>query len=84
MKIAKVESFALRVPPENGDVEVEWGMDCSLVKITTDNDIVGWGKTDSNPAIIKTLFDMPTSHYLSYSITTFPSISSWAESTETK
>lgn len=68
MKIASIEVFALRVPPEDGKIEVEWGMDCSLVKVTTDTGIVGWGETDSNPAIIKTIFDMPTSHYLSYSL----------------
>ena len=68
MKIEKIEVFALRVPPEDGVIGVEWGMDCSLVKITTDTGIVGWGETDSNPAIIKTIFDMPSSHYLSYGL----------------
>ncbi len=66
MKIVNVEAFALRVPPKEGERDVEWGMDCSLVKITTDTGIIGWGETDSNPALIKAMIDMPNSHLLSW------------------
>lgn len=66
MKIINVEAFALRVPPIG--TECVWGWDSAIVKITTDDGIVGWGETDSSPFILRTMVEMPNTNYISYGL----------------
>lgn len=64
MKITNVEAFALRVPPIGENCV--WGWDSAIVKITTDEGIVGWGEADSSPFILRTMINMPNTNYISY------------------
>lgn len=60
MKIVDVEAIWLRVPPLGQPCE--WGEDAMIVRIHTDNGLVGIGETDSAPAVVKALIEMPSSH----------------------
>ncbi|NLA59344.1 MAG: mandelate racemase/muconate lactonizing enzyme family protein, partial [Firmicutes bacterium] len=49
MKIAAVECIELRLP-EVAE-RCDGTQDLLLVKVTTDNGIVGWGEVDSSPSV---------------------------------
>lgn len=66
MKIVNVEAFGLRVPPAG--TYCEWGWAASLIKITTDEGIVGWGESDTNPELFRTLVNMNNSNGCSYGL----------------
>jgi len=60
MKIIDVEVIWLRVPALTE--ACEWGEDAVIIKITTDNGIVGYGESDSSPLVIKSIIETPASH----------------------
>lgn len=60
MKIVDVEAIWLRVPAVGQ--RCEWGEDALIVRIHTDNGLIGIGETDSAPAVVKALIEMPSSH----------------------
>ncbi|WP_339442932.1 MULTISPECIES: mandelate racemase/muconate lactonizing enzyme family protein [Pseudomonas] len=60
MKIVDVEAIWLRIP-ELGQ-PCEWGEDALVVRIRTDNGLIGVGETDSAPAVVKAMIEMPSSH----------------------
>ena len=60
MKITDIEVIGLRVPPIGEPCE--WGEDAIIVKVHTDEGIVGIGETDSSPAVIRSFIETPHSH----------------------
>ncbi|EGM1627619.1 mandelate racemase/muconate lactonizing enzyme family protein [Salmonella enterica] len=60
MKIIDVNVIWLRVPKL--DQACEWGEDAVIVKITTDEGLVGYGESDSCPLVIKSFIETPASH----------------------
>lgn len=55
MKIAKVETTAIRVPFTFGGADTGWGVgnwttnDILLVRVETDTGVVGWGRPSAIP-----------------------------------
>ena len=66
MKITDVEVFKTRIAPV-GEF-CSWGWSSAIIKITTDQGIVGWGEADSNGALIETLVNMPNTNFMSYGL----------------
>ena len=62
MKIADVSAFVLRLP-EVTDA-CDGSQDTCLIRITTDDGIVGWGEVDSCPTVVKAVVDAPLSHQI--------------------
>ncbi|QOR01539.1 mandelate racemase/muconate lactonizing enzyme family protein [Campylobacter sp. 2014D-0216] len=60
MKIVKVEPIWLRVKPFNEPCE--WGEDAFILKIHTDNNLYGIGESDSAAAVLKMMFEQPSTH----------------------
>lgn len=60
MKITDVEVICLRVPAI--DDHCVWGDDAVIVKVYTDNGLVGVGESDSSPTAIKAMIEAPESH----------------------
>ncbi|MCP3922779.1 MAG: mandelate racemase/muconate lactonizing enzyme family protein [Desulfobacterales bacterium] len=60
MKIVDIEVICLRVPPV--DALCVWGEDAVIVKVITDEGIVGIGETDSSPLVIKSIIETPNSN----------------------
>lgn len=60
MKITDVEAICLRVPPM--DAGCEWGEDAFIVKVHTDEGIVGIGESDTSPLVAKAMVDAPESN----------------------
>ena len=60
MQITDVSAFVLRLP-EVTDA-CDGSQDTALVRITTDEGIVGWGEVDSCPTVVKAIIDAPLSH----------------------
>lgn len=60
MKITNVEAVCLRVPPM--DASCEWGEDAFIVKVYTDEGIVGIGESDTSPLVAKAMIDAPESN----------------------
>lgn len=60
MKITDVEVICLRVP--SLDKRCVWGEDAVIVKIHTDEGIVGIGETDSSPLAVKSIIETPNSN----------------------
>ncbi|WDV45812.1 mandelate racemase/muconate lactonizing enzyme family protein [Clostridiaceae bacterium M8S5] len=60
MKITEVEVICLRVP--NIEERCIWGEDAVIVKIYTDEGIVGIGETDSSPLVVKSIIETPNSN----------------------
>lgn len=60
MKITDVEVIWLRVPKL--DERCVWGEDAVVVKIYTDEGIVGVGESDSSPLVVKSLIETPNSN----------------------
>ncbi|MFN8633256.1 MAG: mandelate racemase/muconate lactonizing enzyme family protein [Chloroflexota bacterium] len=61
MKIAEVETIVLR-QPEIDDAIADGSQDDLIVRITTDDGIVGIGEVDSAPEVIQAAIDAPNSH----------------------
>ena len=62
MKITEVETIHLRLPTIME--ECNGTQDALLVKIRTDNGLVGIGEVDSSPHVVQAVFDAPYSHTL--------------------
>ncbi|MDH3305976.1 MAG: mandelate racemase/muconate lactonizing enzyme family protein [Acidimicrobiia bacterium] len=63
MKITKVEALILRP----GDIEniADSTQDAALIRIETDEGIVGFGEADASPSVVKAIVESPRSHMLS-------------------
>ena len=62
MKITDVQALFLRLPLIED--RTDSSQDALIIKIITDNDIVGWGEVDSCPYVAKAIIEAPTSHLL--------------------
>lgn len=62
MKITEIEALYLRLPII--EERTDSSQDALVVKVTTDNGVVGWGEVDSCPAVAKAIIEAPTSHLL--------------------
>lgn len=60
MRITKVEPICLRVPA--WDEGCEWGDDAFLVRIHTDEGIVGIGESDTSPTVARAMIEAPESN----------------------
>jgi len=60
MKITDVSAFVLRLPHVTD--ACDGSQDTCLIRITTDDGIVGWGEVDSCPTVVKAVVDAPLSH----------------------
>jgi L-alanine-DL-glutamate epimerase-like enolase superfamily enzyme len=56
MRIVDVRAFALHRPGRQG---AYGGPFAALVRIGTDNDLVGWGEADSMPSVVKAIVEAP-------------------------
>ena len=60
MKITDVETICLRIPPLEADCE--WGDDAFLVRVHTDEGIIGVGESDTSPTCARAFIDAPGSN----------------------
>lgn len=60
MKISNVEVICLRVPPFAA--ECEWGEDAFIVKVHTDEGLVGLGESDTSPHVARAMMEAPQSN----------------------
>ncbi|EAI4447560.1 hypothetical protein A0Y49_02350 [Campylobacter lari] len=60
MKITKVEPIWLRT--KTFDESCEWGEDAFILRIYTDNNLYGIGESDSAAAVLKIMFEQPSTH----------------------
>lgn len=60
MKIIKVEPIWLRTKAFNEPCE--WGEDAFILRIHTDNNLCGIGESDSAAAVLKIMFEQPSTH----------------------
>ena len=63
MKITDVEIIILRQPEVDGAI-ADGSQDDLIVRVHTDEGIVGVGEVDSAPEVVKAVFDAPNSHYI--------------------
>ena len=63
MKITEVEAIILRQPVVDGAI-ADGSQDDLIVRVHTDEGIVGIGEVDSAPEVVKAVFDAPNSHYI--------------------
>ncbi len=63
MKITEVEAIILRQPNVDGAI-ADGSQDDLVVRIHTDEGIVGIGEVDSAPEVVKAVYDAPNSHYI--------------------
>ena len=63
MKITKVEAIPVRQPGELLKIN-DSAQDGIIVKVHTNEGIVGYGEVDSSPLVIKAIIDAPVSHNL--------------------
>ena len=59
MRIARLDTFALSGRGEQGAYGAPYGV---VVRVTTDNGIVGYGETDSMPGVVKAVIEAPFLH----------------------
>ena len=62
MIIEDVTAYVLRLPVVTE--ACDGTQDTALIKISTDEGIVGWGEVDSCPSVVKAIIDAPLSHQL--------------------
>lgn len=62
MKITDVTATVLRLPDVTADCDGT--QDTCLIRIDTDEGIVGWGEVDSCPTVVKAVIDAPLSHQI--------------------
>jgi L-rhamnonate dehydratase len=60
MIITDVSAFVLRLPIVTD--ACDGSQDTALIRITTDEGVVGWGEVDSCPSVVKAVVDAPLSH----------------------
>jgi len=63
VKITDIEVIQLRVPAL--DAECEWGEDALIVRVHTDEGIIGLGEADSSPAVVAACIEAPQSNFYS-------------------
>ncbi|MBM3601959.1 MAG: mandelate racemase/muconate lactonizing enzyme family protein [Alphaproteobacteria bacterium] len=63
MKITEVEAIILRQPKVDGAI-ADGSQDDLIVRVHTDEGIVGIGEVDSAPEVAKAVFEAPNSHYI--------------------
>jgi L-alanine-DL-glutamate epimerase-like enolase superfamily enzyme len=63
VKITEVEAIVLRQPVVDGAI-ADGSQDDLIVRIHTDEGIVGIGEVDSAPEVVKAVFEAPDSHYI--------------------
>jgi len=63
VKITEVEAIVLRQPVVDGAI-ADGSQDDLIVRVHTDEGIVGVGEVDSAPEVVKAVFDAPNSHYI--------------------
>jgi L-rhamnonate dehydratase len=61
MKITKVEPIVLRLPAVDTS-RADGTQDAFLVRVHTDEGVVGVGEADSSPYLVRTAIEMPSSH----------------------
>lgn len=66
MKITDVQVICLRVPPL--DRECEWGEDAFIVKVMTDNGLMGLGESDTSPTVARAVVEAPGSNLYCYGL----------------
>jgi L-rhamnonate dehydratase len=62
MQITEVEAIVLRQPGELDATIADGSQDALLIRIHTDEGIVGYGEVDSLPSVVKAIVDAPRSH----------------------
>ena len=62
MKITDVSAFVLRLPEVTA--AADGTQDTCLIKVVTDEGIIGWGEADSAPTVVKAIVDAPMSHQI--------------------
>ncbi|MEO7589462.1 MAG: mandelate racemase/muconate lactonizing enzyme family protein [Arachnia sp.] len=60
MRISDIEVIGMRVPVEGR--RQEWGEDAVVVRVHTDEGLVGIGESDTSPEVLKAYVDAPYSH----------------------
>lgn len=60
LKITRVSAMVLRLPDVTA--ACDGTQDTCLIKVETDQGIVGWGEVDSCPTVVKAIIDAPLSH----------------------
>src|SRR5690554_4185575 len=60
MKIIDIEVITLRVPAL--DQACEWGEDALIVRVITDQGLVGIGESDTSPLVAKAVIEAPQSN----------------------
>jgi L-rhamnonate dehydratase len=63
VKITEVEAIILRQPNVDGAI-ADGSQDDLIVRVHTDEGIVGIGEVDSAPEVVKAIYDAPDSHYI--------------------
>lgn len=63
MKITDVEALVLR--PGKIENIADSTQDAALIRITTDEGVVGYGEADASPSVVKAIVEGPRSHMLS-------------------
>ena len=63
MKITEVEAIILRQPAVDAAI-ADGSQDDLIVRVHTDEGIIGIGEVDSAPEVVKAVFDAPNSHYI--------------------
>ncbi|MEP7206051.1 MAG: mandelate racemase/muconate lactonizing enzyme family protein [Casimicrobiaceae bacterium] len=63
MKITEIEAIILRQPVVDGAI-ADGSQDDLIVRVHTDEGIVGIGEVDSAPEVVKAVIDAPNSHYI--------------------
>jgi len=61
MKITEVEAIPLRLPKVDED-RADGTQDALIIRVHTDQGLVGTGEVDSSPTVGKAIFDAPPSH----------------------
>lgn len=62
MRIAAVEAMVLRLP--NVTAACDGTQDTCLIRVETDDGVIGWGEVDSAPTVVKAIIDAPLSHQI--------------------
>jgi L-alanine-DL-glutamate epimerase-like enolase superfamily enzyme len=62
MRITEVEALLLRGSTEINQLAADGSQDALLVRVHTDEGVVGLGEVDSQPQIVKAIIDAPASH----------------------
>ena len=63
MKITEVEAIILRQPVVDGAI-ADGSQDDLIVRVHTDEGIIGIGEVDSAPEVVRAVYEAPNSHYI--------------------